>query len=210
VEEKKEGTPMSISSLFSAVRGVVTPRRRPSGPVSAKNPVVYKVKADDVYVRTHAMGLVKGTLHRGDEFVAEYVSDKGWAWGYAEGHVDKKGWMPLGSGKKANVKRTNERPPSDWHSQGAPHNLAKGHIHYSHHKPYTQKAKVKPGHTVTMYGNWSPTKGPSDKVMTLGDKDHVNLRYKLNKHWGVAFRDVKGDRPRWGFVRLDDIQLPSK
>ena len=66
----------------------------------------YEVTAQDVYVRTHPMGLAVGALQRGDT-VTVLDWNKGWAYGYANGHADRPGWMLLGpsQGRGHNARR---------------------------------------------------------------------------------------------------------
>lgn len=185
-----------------------TPAARPVARAAGAHPrksTVYEVTSKDVYVRTHAMGLVEGTLYKGQKFIAEYVSSKGWAWGYAKGHANKPGWMPLASKTHHNVKRVGT---TDAHPVGAPTNLAKSEqIHYRHKKPYTLRAKVKKGHSLTLFGNYSKGKGPSDKIMTLKPGEKLGFRYKLNKDWAVGFKKAPHTRPIWGIFRLKDAQI---
>ncbi|HEY8373039.1 MAG TPA: hypothetical protein VIL00_09880 [Pseudonocardiaceae bacterium] len=55
---------------------------------------VRTICAQDVYVRDAPAGVVIGTLYRGQHFELSRYSDNGaWAYGYAMGHAQKRGWI---------------------------------------------------------------------------------------------------------------------
>ncbi|MGW4486651.1 hypothetical protein ACWEOE_22735 [Amycolatopsis sp. NPDC004368] len=58
---------------------------------------VYEICATDLYVRNEPVGVIIGTLYRGDHFeLSRYSPSGGWAEGYAMGHVNKRGWVQAG------------------------------------------------------------------------------------------------------------------
>ncbi|MCG8918623.1 hypothetical protein L6E12_22835 [Actinokineospora sp. PR83] len=57
---------------------------------------VYEICADSLYVRTQPAGVIIGTLFRGEHFELSRYSEKGWAEGYAMGHVNQRGWVQGG------------------------------------------------------------------------------------------------------------------
>ncbi|OLR95141.1 hypothetical protein [Actinokineospora bangkokensis] len=57
---------------------------------------VEEVCADSLYVRTQPAGVIIGTLFRGEHFEVSRYSEKGWAEGYAMGHVNQRGWVQGG------------------------------------------------------------------------------------------------------------------
>lgn len=195
------------------------------GPASSHGltpPRVYRVKAGNVYLRTKALGLVTGTLKRGQEFVATYVTKGGWAWGYARGHADKWGWIPLGSKNKTgrshpNVVRTHEHAPRGFHAvpkrdQSTGYNFttkrdvdadSTGKTHY------TEKATVlrKTGFYANVHGSHG-----LDRMGTFHKGDTIRARYKYNDDFNVVLVTRGKDDPnaRWGFVRRDDMKVHGR
>ena len=53
------------------------------------------VCADSLYVRTDPQGAWLGTLHRRETFAVERASG-GWAYGFAYGNVNRRGWVQDG------------------------------------------------------------------------------------------------------------------
>ncbi|MDX6247064.1 MAG: hypothetical protein QOF10_424 [Kribbellaceae bacterium] len=51
--------------------------------------------ADDLQFRTEPGGARAGTLHRGETFLVEKVAS-GWAYGFAYGTINHKGWVQDG------------------------------------------------------------------------------------------------------------------
>lgn len=193
--------------------------RKPASSHELSPPRIYEVKASSVYLRTKAMGLVTGTLKRGQEFVATYVTEGGWAWGHAEGHADKWGWIPLGSRNKtgrshANVARTGEHAPRGLHVQA--------HRDQSVGRKFTTKRDVDADPTgrthytekatvlrqTGFYANVHGGQG-LDRMGTFSKGDTIRARYNYNDEFAVVLVSKGKDDPnaRWGFVRRDDLEV---
>lgn len=181
-------------------------------------PTVFKVVTDDVHLRTHPMGLTLGDLKKGQHFVAEYVTEGGWAWGHAMGHADRKGWIPFRSDDKDVLKKTDHPLPEGYKSVGKPTDLSKrfdfvtsddvkadksGKTHY------TERAVVT--HPTTMYANYSHGT-PRDPVGELKPGQVIRARYNYNDDFAMVLVTKRKDDPnaKWVFVRRDDFKLQEK
>lgn len=54
------------------------------------------VCAEDLFVRTAPVGAWMGTLYRGQTFLVEGPRSGGYVYGFAYGHVNRRGWVQDG------------------------------------------------------------------------------------------------------------------
>lgn len=76
----------------TAVAAAVTVLAAP-GAVAAERKTVC---AQNLYVREQPMGRAIGTLYAGQSMDVERYSESGWAYGFAYGHVNARGWVQGG------------------------------------------------------------------------------------------------------------------
>lgn len=179
--------------------------------------VTYRVTADDVYLRTHSMGLVTGVLHKGDEFIATQ-QHKGFLYGYAAGHADKPGWILFGpsEGQGHTAKRVDERSVPDSIKGDDPNprtaegiNYVRGRDRMPNPWDLSFPTTVKDG-GVKLYENYTEGQGPADTAFELPAGAEIGLRYMVNDDWAmfqVKSTTSPDGKPRWLFGRLSDVQV---
>ncbi|MFI6263758.1 hypothetical protein [Micromonospora sp. NPDC051006] len=71
----------------------------PTGPAQAANGTIGEretVCAADLFVRTEPNGAWMGTLYRGQTFLVEGPRSGGYVYGFAYGHINRRGWVQDG------------------------------------------------------------------------------------------------------------------
>lgn len=179
-----------------------------------RGPGTYEVLAENVYLRTHPSGLVRGTLFEGDRMYIQFLSPKGWAWGHAYGHADKPGWLMFSRhnpllGKVASDAPPKGLPPRTDLSRGIDFRDGAERDREGHDR-WTDPATIRRS-SAKMYANYSPETGPTDPIPGVDPQrgDPIGVRYRYDDEWVVVFRGNSNDEdpsPHWGFMRRDDIE----
>ncbi|MGC5330264.1 hypothetical protein [Micromonospora sp. DT62] len=90
------GVPRRLGALLATVCAVlaVTPSagHAANGTIGQRETVC----AEDLFVRTAPVGAWMGTLYRGQTFLVEGPRSGGYVYGFAYGHVNRRGWVQDG------------------------------------------------------------------------------------------------------------------
>ncbi|MFF3869356.1 hypothetical protein [Micromonospora sp. NPDC001898] len=90
------GSRHRIAALVAAVTvvtvAVATPARAANGTIGERETVC----AGDLFVRTQPNGAWMGTLYQGQTFLVEGPRSGGYIYGFAYGHVNRRGWVQDG------------------------------------------------------------------------------------------------------------------
>ncbi|MER5705625.1 hypothetical protein ABT023_27275 [Micromonospora sp. NPDC002296] len=90
------GSRHRIAALVAAVAAVAVavpaPARAANGTIGERETVC----AGDLFVRTQPNGAWMGTLYQGQTFLVEGPRSGGYVYGFAYGHVNRRGWVQDG------------------------------------------------------------------------------------------------------------------
>jgi len=180
----------------------------------------YRVTVDNVYLRTHRQGLVRGNLNRGDEFVV-LKEVNGWAWGYSP-RIGQHGWVPFGSGTageagsgQANVQRQSGRVPKGAAYERAPQNFGTGAL-YVTGKDRKESANPalgyfrwadRPTSATRLYSNLSGDQPRDDSGVDLAAAQQVRVRYESQPGWFLANVIDGQGASHWGFIRASELRF---
>lgn len=233
--DAKAGTAKAAPKTKADAQKDIDPKdKKPDGQVW-QGPGVYKIKANDVYLRTHELGLVSGLVKKGDEFVA-LDHKKGWLFGYARGDADKLGWIPVGSSQvtpgkhrrpkgvegttKANL--TPSRALTDAEKQrfaDDPMRRQNKKIEYvtsaeSQKKgtEYSFPTTVKAG-GVQLHENYSKDEGPSGELLKLDPRTEIGVRYVIDDKWVVVqlkSTNAPDGKARWAIADASQLDFEDK
>ncbi|MGC4790939.1 hypothetical protein ACLQ22_24295 [Micromonospora sp. DT178] len=90
------GLPRRLGALLATVCAVLaltaTPGHAANGTIGQRE----EVCSQDLFVRTAPVGAWMGTLYRGQTFLVEGPRSGGYVYGFAYGHVNRRGWVQDG------------------------------------------------------------------------------------------------------------------
>jgi len=155
---------------------------------------------------------VRGTLFEGDLFHATATDRKGYVWGYAYGHADKAGWIPVSSDGKANVERVGSSADVPPHpsvpAQGQSLNRGVDYVTPAQAArsglPYSVPQTVVDPAGLTVYANHQTGSGGEDPLVHVAPGSQIGIRYAYDDEWSVVqlkSTQAPDGRARWGFAR---------
>jgi hypothetical protein len=191
---------------------------------AAFTPGMYKVKASSVYVRTHASGLILGTLYNGHGMYISHRSGA-WGWGHAFGNVNQAGWV-LMQGDQGNYfqyVRSGGRPsgltgPRDIRTErrlayvDGSHQMLDSSSNPAAYSTYSFSARVKPRTSLSLYGNVRGN-APRDRRATLRAGTEVGVRYYPDRRYPWVVVQLKSSQPggtgkaEWLIANLNGLNL---
>jgi hypothetical protein len=186
-------------------------------------PGAYTVTAEDVFVRSHPMGLVTGTLQQGDTFYASEVHGE-WAWGHAYGHVDQPGWMLIRNHQEGDGDRTYATRVRTAAESYEPRAARTGPrlLHHDRDLHYIRSARDMDGAWnysfpglvrdggIQLYSNYSTEHGARDPALRMPADTEIGVRYLVDDEWAmlqVKSTTTPDGRARWLFGRVDALDL---
>ena len=81
-----------LVAVVAAALAMPTPAQAADGTIGERETVC----ASDLFVRTQPVGAWMGTLYQGQTFLVEGPRSGGYVYGFAYGHINRRGWVQDG------------------------------------------------------------------------------------------------------------------